>query len=36
MIGLFSQYANILQLRKLPAFVVAYASALINRQLAKS
>lgn len=34
--GLFPQYANILQLRKLPAFVVAYASALMNRQMAGS
>lgn len=36
MIGLFSQYANILALRKPLASVVAKVSALMNRQLAKS
>mgnify|MGYP006934288396 CR=1 FL=1 len=34
--GLFSQYANMLALRKPFASVVAKVSALINRQLAKS
>ena len=34
--GLFSQYANILALRKPLASVVAKVSALMNRQLAKS